>query len=124
MDLSHPSFRRLAPGQHVATSGEILRHAATTFGDKIGMLFGSANRDPRAFDDPDAFHARRHAANHVGFGGGTHHCLGAPLARIELAEGLATLAKTAPEMELRSDPVRHRTFTIHGYESVPIRLRP
>jgi cytochrome P450 len=94
------------------------------FGDKIGMLFGSANRDPRAFDDPDAFHARRHAANHVGFGGGTHHCLGAPLARIELAEGLATLAKTAPEMELRSDPVRHRTFTIHGYESVPIRLRP
>jgi cytochrome P450 len=94
------------------------------FGSKVGMLFGSANRDPRAFDDPDAFRADRHAAHHVGFGGGTHHCLGAPLARIELAVGLGALAQAAPDMELRRDPVRHHAFTIHGYESVPIRLRP
>jgi cytochrome P450 len=94
------------------------------FGAKIGMLFGSANRDPRAFDDPDEFHADRHAAHHVGFGGGTHHCLGAPLARIELAEGLDALARAAPEMQLAADPVRHHAFTIHGYVSVPIRMRP
>lgn len=94
------------------------------FGSKVGLLFGSANRDPRAFEDPDAFRADRHAAHHVGFGGGTHHCLGAPLARIELAVGLDALAKAAPDMELRSNPIRHRAFTIHGYESVPLRLRP
>lgn len=40
MDLSHSSHKRLAPGQHVATSGEILRYAATTFGDKIGIVDG------------------------------------------------------------------------------------
>jgi cytochrome P450 len=94
------------------------------FGDKVGLLLGSANRDPRAFEDPDAFRAERHAAHHVGFGGGTHHCLGAPLARIELAEGLKALAQNTPEMKLLHDPVRHAAFTIHGYESVPIRLRP
>ncbi|MDJ0954527.1 MAG: cytochrome P450 [Acidimicrobiia bacterium] len=92
------------------------------FGDKIGMLFGSANRDPRAFDDPDAFLSERHAAHHIGFGGGTHHCLGAPLARLELDVGLAALVHAAPNMEPIAQPVRQNAFTIHGYESVPIAL--
>ena len=94
------------------------------FGDKIGMLFGSANRDPRAFDDPDVFRADRHAAHHIGFGGGTHHCLGAPLARLELDVGLAALIGKLPEMELIAQPVRQNAFTIHGYESVPVAPRP
>ncbi len=94
------------------------------YGDKIGMLFGAANRDPRAFDDPDAFRADRHAAHHIGFGGGTHHCLGAPLARLELDVGLAALVKAAPDMELTAQPVRQNAFTIHGYEAVPVALRP
>jgi cytochrome P450 len=95
-----------------------------SFGDKIGMLFGSANRDPRAFEDPDEFRADRHAAHHIGFGGGTHHCLGAPLARIELDVGLTELVTAAPELEPLADPVRQNAFTIHGYESVPVRLHP
>lgn len=94
------------------------------FGDRIGMLFGSANRDPRAFDNPDAFIAERHAAHHIGFGGGTHHCLGAPLARIELDVGLAALVAAGPEMELVAEPMRQNAFTIHGYEAVHVRLRP
>jgi cytochrome P450 len=92
------------------------------FGDKIGMLFGSANRDPRAFEDPDAFRAARHAVHHIGFGGGTHHCLGAPLARLELDVALTTLAAHCPGVELVAEPVRQNAFTIHGYESVPVRL--
>ncbi len=95
-----------------------------SFGDKIGMLFGSANRDPRVFDDPDRFLADRHAANHIGFGGGTHHCLGAPLARLELDVALGALIEIAPEMELVEEPIRQNAFTIHGYESVPVSLRP
>jgi len=94
------------------------------FGSRVGLLFGSANRDPRAFEEPDEFRASRHAAHHIGFGGGTHHCLGAPLARIELAVALEQLIHDAPEMELLRTPVRHDTFTIHGYKSVPIRLHP
>ncbi len=95
-----------------------------SFGDKIGMLFGSANRDPRAFDDPDTFDAGRLAAHHIGFGGGTHHCLGAPLARLELEVGLAALVAAVPEMDLVRQPVRQNAFTIHGFESVPIAPRP
>ncbi|MEA2000296.1 MAG: cytochrome P450 [Actinomycetota bacterium] len=93
-----------------------------SFGDKIGMLFGSANRDPRAFDEPDTFQAGRHAVNHIGFGGGTHHCLGAPLARLELDVALTALANRCPGMELTDQPARQNAFTIHGYESVPVHL--
>jgi len=92
------------------------------FGDKIGMLFGSANRDPRAFDDPDEFRADRNAVHHIGFGGGTHHCLGAPLARLELDVAVTALSIECPNLQLVDDPVRQNAFTIHGYESVPIRL--
>ncbi len=111
-------FERWVLADDVEVGGEKL-----AFGDKIGMLFGSANRDPRAFDDPDAFKAERHAAHHIGFGGGTHHCLGAPLARLELDVGLTALIQAFPDMDLVSQPVRQDAFTIHGYESVPVRLR-
>ncbi|MDJ0664225.1 MAG: cytochrome P450 [Acidimicrobiia bacterium] len=112
-------FERWVLADDVAIAGTRLR-----FGDKIGMLFGSANRDPRAFEEPDAFRADRHATHHIGFGGGTHHCLGAPLARLELDVGLSALVHRAPEMELTAEPVRANAFTIHGYESVPVCLRP
>jgi cytochrome P450 len=112
-------FERWVLADNVEIAGTKL-----AFGDKIGMLFGAANRDPRAFDDPDTFRADRNAAHHIGFGGGTHHCLGAPLARLELDVALAALAELAPGLELAAEPVRQNAFTIHGYESVPLRLSP
>ncbi len=93
-----------------------------SFGDRIGMLFGSANRDPRAFENPEEFQADRNGVHHIGFGGGTHHCLGAPLARLELDVALTALVAKAPDMQLVADPVRHDAFTIHGYQTLPIRL--
>ena len=110
-------FERWVLSDDFEVAGKHLRR-----GEKIGMLFGSANRDPRAFDDPDTFRASRHGVHHVGFGGGTHHCLGAPLARVELDVALDALARKAPDMELTADPVRQDAFTIHGYESVPLEL--
>lgn len=112
-------FERWVLADDVSIAGNDLR-----FGDKIGMLFGSANRDPRAFDDPDEFKAGRNATHHIGFGGGTHHCLGAPLARLELAVALEALTEGTPRIELVQAPVRQDAFTIHGYESVPVRLNP
>ncbi|MDJ0925308.1 MAG: cytochrome P450 [Acidimicrobiia bacterium] len=112
-------FERWVLSDDVTVAGTQL-----AFGDKIGMLFGSANRDPRAFDDPDTFRADRNATHHIGFGGGTHHCLGAPLARLELDVALAALIDCCPDLELTADPVRQDAFTIHGYESVPMALRP
>jgi len=87
-------------------------------GDKIAMLFGAANRDPRHFPDPDRFDAARGDRTHITFGAGTHHCLGAPLARVELDEALAALVARAPDLEFAAVPTRAEAFVIHGYESV------
>jgi len=88
-------------------------------GAKVALLFGSANRDPRAFDDPDAFDVGRpNAADHIGFGGGIHVCIGAPLARIELAAALGALVERAPGLSLAEEPRRNRAFVIWGLETL------
>lgn len=90
-------------------------------GAKVALLFGSANRDPRVFADPDAFDlARANAAEHIGFGGGIHVCIGAPLARIELAAALATLVERAPGLSLVEEPRRNRAFVIWGLEALEV----
>ncbi len=92
-------------------------------GDQIALLFGAANRDPRAFADPDRFDiARPNADRHVGFGGGIHVCLGAPLARIELEVALAALVHHAPGLSLAAEPRRNRAFVIWGLESLQVAL--
>lgn len=92
-------------------------------GEKIAMLFGSANRDPRKWDQPDTFDIGRGDPTHVSFGFGLHHCVGAPLARLEVATALERLASRFPGAELTGDPVRHPTFVIHGYERVDMTLQ-
>jgi cytochrome P450 len=90
-------------------------------GEVISMLFGSANRDPRVFDEADRFDVgRENAAEHIGFGGGIHVCIGAPLARIELEASLRTLVERAPQLELVEEPVRIPAFVIRGFEAVPV----
>jgi unspecific monooxygenase len=90
-------------------------------GEVISMLFGSANRDPRVFPAPDHLDiARENAGEHIGFGGGIHVCIGAPLARIELEASLRTLAERAPQLELTAEPVRVPAFVIRGYQAVEV----
>jgi len=90
-------------------------------GEVIAMLFGSANRDPRVFDDGDRLElGRANAAEHIGFGGGIHVCIGAPLARIELEASLRTLAGRASSLELAAEPVRVPAFVIRGFQSVDV----
>jgi cytochrome P450 len=91
-------------------------------GDKVAMLFGSANRDPRKWENPDQFDISRGDPTHVAFGWGLHHCIGAPLARLEVASVLEELATRFPNTHLVSQPVRHEAFVIHGYEAVHISL--
>jgi cytochrome P450 len=88
-------------------------------GEKIAMLFGAANRDPRVFDRPDDFDVgRENAAQHIGFGGGIHVCIGAPLARIELEASVDALRGAFPEFGLIEEPRRTGAFVIWGLDGL------
>jgi cytochrome P450 len=90
-------------------------------GGKIAALLGAANRDPAEFDRADTLDVGRRPNRHIAFGAGLHHCLGAPLARMELQISLSTLLRRCPRLELAGEPVRRQTFVLRGYESVPVR---
>lgn len=93
-------------------------------GAKLALLFGSANRDPRVFERPDEFDvARENAAQHIGFGGGIHVCIGAPLARIELEASLEALRSTWPNFQLVEEPRRTGAFIIWGLEAIRLARR-
>ncbi len=87
-------------------------------GDEVAMLFGSAQRDPRRFDDPDRFDIGRGDQAHIGFGGGVHFCVGAPLARQEIAVSLAGLVERCPELTLAEEPRYQPNFVIRGLKSL------
>ena len=89
-------------------------------GGRVAALLGAANRDPAAFERADALDVTRRPNPHVAFGAGLHHCLGAPLARMELQTSLPALLRRCPGLQLAGDPVRRPTFVLRGYESVPV----
>ena len=89
-------------------------------GQKIAVLLGSANRDPAVFEDPDEMRVDRDPNNHVAFGVGVHFCLGAPLARMELAESVAALWAAYPSLALAGEPESRGTFVLRGFHRVPV----
>ncbi len=107
----------------VLEDGVEVAGASIPRGAKISMLFGAANRDPRVFADPDRFDvARPNAAEHIGFGGGIHVCIGAPLARVELEASVRALVERCPNLELAEEPRRAPAFVIWGLERVEVKL--
>jgi len=97
-------------------------------GDKIIMFYGAANRDPLVFDHPERFNVRRDPNPHVGFGGpGPHFCLGAHLARRELAVLFRQLFTRLPDIEVAGDPVPLQALGIPlvgGIKHLPVRFTP
>jgi cytochrome P450 len=97
-------------------------------GDKVVMFYGAGNRDPRAFEAPEAFDVRRQPNNHVGFGGpGPHFCLGAHLARREVAVVFRQLLTRLPDLELAGEPVPLDAIGIPlvgGIKHLPVRFTP
>ncbi|RBQ19478.1 cytochrome P450 [Spongiactinospora rosea] len=94
-------------------------------GEFVMISLLAANRDAGRFPDPDLLDLARPAAGHLGFGHGVHHCLGAPLARLEAQIALGRLLGRFPAMTLDADPadLRWRDSTlIHGLHSLPVRL--
>ncbi len=95
-------------------------------GDKLLLLYASANRDPRQFRDPDVFDPARAPNDHVAFGFGTHYCLGASLARLELRVFFEEVLQRLPDLELATDgplPRRPANFIV-GIETMPVVWQP
>jgi len=89
-------------------------------GDKLLLLYASANRDELVFDDPYRFDLRRQPNDHVGFGGpGPHFCLGAHLARREITVMFRELLGRTPGIHMTGEPDRLRSNFINGIKHLP-----
>jgi cholest-4-en-3-one 26-monooxygenase len=95
-------------------------------GEKIILLFESANFDEAVFGDPENFRIDRYPNNHMAFGFGTHFCLGNQLARLELSMMQERLLQRLPDMRLASEeplPLRPANF-VSGLEKMPVTFTP
>jgi cytochrome P450 family 142 subfamily A polypeptide 1 len=93
-------------------------------GQKLLLLYPSANRDEAVFDDPFRFDITRTPNDHVAFGFGTHFCMGASLARLEISVMIERLVSRLPDLALAgATPLRAANF-VSGYESMPVTFTP
>jgi cytochrome P450 len=91
------------------------------------MFWGAANRDPAEFDRADQVVLDREVPrHHVAFGRGIHHCVGAPLARLEARAVISTLLEktSAISLDEANPPVRVRSLLVRRHEQLPVVLEP
>ena len=91
-------------------------------GQQIVLLIGAANRDPEVFADPDRLDLGREAQSHISFGRGIHHCLGAPLARIEGQVAFRKLLERFSEIRLDGLPRFRDHVVLRGLRSLPVKV--
>ncbi|WP_309570271.1 cytochrome P450, partial [Deinococcus sp.] len=103
-DTPLPMFERIAL-EPMTLHGTDLRP-----GDRVALLYASGNRDPEAFEQPDDLKLTRSPNPHLSLGLGIHYCLGAPLARLELALSLRALCLALPTLRL-TDPQEPGQYT-------------
>jgi cytochrome P450 family 142 subfamily A polypeptide 1 len=95
-------------------------------GEKMMLMFESANFDEAVFGDPDTFNTQREPNSHLTFGFGTHFCLGNQLARIELVNMTSRVLQRLPDLQLADGaelPLRPANF-VSGLESMPVKFSP
>jgi len=107
-----------------ATSDVELRGQSIRRGDKVTLLYASANRDERAFTDPDRFDIGRNPNHHLAFGFGPHFCLGANLARIELRALLEVMVPRVAALDLHGPVRRVRSSFLNCLKELPLRAVP
>jgi P450-derived glycosyltransferase activator len=104
--------------QDVELDGQEVRR-----GQWVVTFIGAANRDPRAYQDPDRFDiTRAQTADHLAFSSGIHYCVGAPLARLEATIALRSLAERMPGLRRDGAPRRRNANTIRGPIHLPVRV--
>jgi cholest-4-en-3-one 26-monooxygenase len=93
-------------------------------GQRVGLLYASANYDDDVFEDPFTFDITRDPNPHVGFGGhGAHYCIGANLARLEIKLVFDALADRDPNLRLLGEPAKLRSGWINGVKDLPVAYR-
>jgi len=90
-------------------------------GSRALLLYASANRDERKWEDPERFDVRRRASDHLGFGNGTHMCAGLHLARLEITALLEVLVEKVQRFEI-GEPVLALNNVLRGLASLPVRV--
>jgi cytochrome P450 family 142 subfamily A polypeptide 1 len=105
----------------VEYGGQLIRE-----GEKLLLLYPSANRDESIFDDPFRFDVARDPNPHVAFGYGSHLCLGHSLARLELRTMFAALFERLPDLALvdEVEPAYRPANFVSGYQTMPVRFTP
>ncbi|MCV7400600.1 cytochrome P450 [Mycobacterium fragae] len=98
-------------------------NATIPAGARVALLWGAANRDPRQFDNPDAFRAARNPS-HVAFGSGIHLCLGAGLARMESRAILRELVERVERIDIIGTPKWTTNSSLRGLEQMKVALAP
>jgi cytochrome P450 len=107
--------------RRTATVDTELGGARIMAGDKVVVWFSSANRDDRAFPDPDRFDVARAANDHLSFGHGPHYCIGAHLAKVQMRALFTAMFDILGEVEPAGEPVRLRSNFQNGVKHLPIR---
>jgi hypothetical protein len=114
-DAPVKSIQRIA-AQDVEMRGKVLRKD-----DRIRWFISSANRDPKKFAQPDTFDITRDPNQHVAFGSGVHHCLGATLARLEGQEAFKALAERFPSLRMETDTLEYvPSITFRSLKNLPV----
>ncbi|WP_316201573.1 MULTISPECIES: cytochrome P450 [unclassified Bradyrhizobium] len=93
-------------------------------GEKVLMFLGSANRDPRRWEQPDRYDITRKVSGHVGFGAGIHMCVGQLVARLEGEAVLTALARKVDSISIDGAVKRRYNNTLRGLESLPVSITP
>lgn len=91
-------------------------------GEKLALMWVAANRDPRAFEEPDAVRIERHAETAMVWGRGIHVCQGAPLARLEMRIALEELLARTKHFVFAGDGPRRAVYPVNGPATLPLRL--
>lgn len=136
--LEHPEHLATLPDEIVRYVSPVISFARTATrdtelrgqqireGEKVFMLYQSANRDADAFDAPDDLRIDRSPNDHLAFGIGPHYCLGANLAKLEIRILFEELARRFPELQVApgAGPTYGDTTLVHSVTALPVELGP
>jgi cytochrome P450 len=125
--LVEEGVRWTSPTHHLvrrATADTRIGDATIKAGDWVAAWVASANRDESVFEDPFTFDIGRSPNRHLGFGGGPHYCIGAPMSRLVLTVLFEELVRRYAAFEPTGPPVHLHSNWINGLVSMPVKAIP